>query len=73
MNKSLFECVIKNDEYEEYLDDISRLCALIVVYYILHSGEEGFYIFNLENSFILFIGYSIYHLIFRKILRIKCI
>ena len=69
MNKSLFECILTSDDYINYLDDIAKLCAIIVIYYILHSGDVNTtYLFNDENSIILFIGLNIYHLIFNKIL-----
>ena len=40
MTKSLFECILNSDEYIDYLDDIAKLCAIIVIYYVLHSGDQ---------------------------------
>jgi len=69
MTKSLFECILNSDEYIDYLDDIAKLCAIIIMYYVLHSGDQNtLYLFDAENSIIIFIGLNAYHLIFNKIL-----
>lgn len=74
---SLFEfninCGMLNyKSYENMLNDIFRLCSLVVIYYLFSNKNIGNnYLFDNHNVILLFIGIISYHLIFQRLLVIN--